>query len=227
MPEDAMSEDMTFYDRYDAGRKLADRLMRYEPERPVVLGLARGGVVVAAEIARAFQTPLDVMVARKLAAPQQPEFGFGAIAPGGVRVVDDYWAGRLGLSEVDVDAIAARELAEIDRRLQEYRGGRPELDVEGRVVILADDGLATGVTAKAAVRSLRSHNPKRVVLAVPVCSDTGYDALSQEADEVVCIVCPPDFRAVGMWYVDFSQTTDEEVVNLLEQNRQRIGGQML
>jgi len=203
-----------FTDRVDAGRRLADELEKYAGENPVVLGLARGGVVVAAEIAKRLHAPLDLMVARKIGAPFQPELGIGAIAEG-VRVVDDRLCRSIGVSPAEVEKLGDREEKEVARREQMYRAGHG-VNVTGQTVILVDDGLATGVTALASVRSLRKRNPRKIIAAFPVCSIQGRDLLLQEADEVICLSCPPDLYAVGAWYQDFTQTTDEEVIEVLQ-----------
>ena len=216
---------MVFQDRTDAGRQLAERLGRLEGEHPMVFALPRGGVVVGYEIAQALRVPLEVFVARKLGAPHNPEFGFGAIAPGGVRVVDERSVWMLGLSEREIQHIAAEEMTELERRERLYRGNRLLPDVRGCTVILVDDGLATGVTARAACRAIRKLGPKRLVLAVPVSAPDTADSMRAEVDELVCLHIPPAFMAVGQWYYDFSQTSDEEVIALLEKARQQPGGE--
>lgn len=208
-----------FEDRRDAGRKLARPLLRYRGERPVVFALPRGGVPVGYEVARALQAPLDVLVARKLGAPDQPEFGIGAVAPGGVRVLYEEAVRRLGIPEDYLDRITARETAEVERRLRHFRGDRPETPVAGRAAILVDDGLATGVTARAAVRALRLREPGRLVLAAPVCAAQTAGTLAPTVDDLVCLQRPPDLGAIGFWYMNFDQTPDEEVVRLLEEAR--------
>ncbi len=210
---------MIFNDRRDAGRQLGQALLEYRDEQPIVLGLPRGGVVVAYEVARILGAPLDVVVARKIGAPGQPELGIGAIAPENTLVIDPYTVRVLGLTEEDIRQLAEREQRELERRIHLYRGDQPMPDVTGRTVIVVDDGLATGVTARAAIRSLRKRNPKKIILAVPVCAPDTAEALRKEADEVICLTAPPDFRAVGLWYRDFSQTTDEEVIELLKKAR--------
>jgi predicted phosphoribosyltransferase len=207
--------EIRFLDRSDAGRQLATALMRLEGEKPVVLGLARGGVVVAAEVARGLGASLDVMVARKVGAPSHPEYGIGAVAPGGGEVFDRNAVARLGISEEQLRALAARETVELERRLEAYRPEREPLDVADRTVILVDDGLATGITAIAAARYLRSLYPRRLVLAVPVCAPQSASNLADEVDEIVCLAQPERFYAVGQWYEDFSQTEDSEVLELL------------
>ena len=208
-----------FKDREDAGRKLAERLSRYKDEYPVVFALPRGGVPVGYEISRALGVPLEVFVARKLGAPGQPEFGIGAVAPGGVRILNEEVVRRLGIPDDYVERITEQETAELERRLRHFRGERPQPEVRGRTAILIDDGLATGVTARAAVRALRLLEPRRLVLAAPVCAAQTAELLGPEVDELLCLEAPPDLGAIGFWYRDFSQTTDEEVIELLERAR--------
>lgn len=204
-----------FKDRVEAGRKLADALEHYRDEDPIVLGLPRGGVVVGYEIARALHAPLDIIVARKLGAPEQPELGIGAVAPGGVILLDRYTIEVLHISEAEIDEVAARERAEMRRRLHNYRGDG-ELELEGKTVIIVDDGLATGITALAAIHSVRQMRPRHIVLAVGVCPRETAEALRGEVDDLVCGATPEPFHAVGLWFEDFAQTTDEEVIELLE-----------
>ena len=182
----------------------------------LVLALPRGGVAVAREVADALAAPLDVLVTRKIGYPPQPELGVGAIAEGGEPVYDDEFLRRLRLSRGDLVPVVARERAELDRRVKVYRGGRPPPDVAGRLVILVDDGLATGVTARAALRSLRSRSAGRTVLAVPVAAPSSAAAMLREADSVVALALPETFRAVGEWYVSFGQLTDADVLELLD-----------
>ncbi len=181
----------------------------------VVLGLPRGGVPVAFEVAAALGAPLDVFVVRKLGVPGHPELAVGAIADGGVRVVNRSVAESLGLGDAVIDEVAGREAAELARRQQAYRGGRAPLDLAGKVVIVVDDGLATGATMRAAVVALRAQGPARLVVAVPVGARSTCTELEAEADEVVCVRTPLTFMAVGQWYQDFSQTTDNEIRALL------------
>jgi putative phosphoribosyl transferase len=208
-----------FEDRRDAGKKLAGSLIRHREGHPVVFALPRGGVPVGYEVARALGAPLDVLVARKLGAPDQPEFGIGAVAPGGVRVLNESAVRRLGIPEDYLDKITRQETAEVERRLRHFRGDLPEADVSGRTAVLVDDGLATGVTARAAVEALRLRGPERVVLAAPVCAAQTAALFRSEVDELVCLKCPPDLGAIGFWYRHFDQTPDEEVVRLLEKFR--------
>ena len=211
-----LSRNLRFRDRVDAGRQLAAKLEHLGEDSPLVLGLARGGVVVAAAVADSLRWPLDVLVARKIGAPFQPELGIGAIAPGGVRFIDKHRTQQLGISDAEVAAIARREAEEVHRRLEAYRRGRPTIALAGRTAVIVDDGLATGGTAVAAARYVRSKNPARVVLAVPVCAPQALDLLSTEVDEVVCVLQPDDLMAVGFWYQSFEQTEDKEVVELLD-----------
>lgn len=205
---------MLFADRYDAGRRLALALERHRVEHPLILGLPRGGVLVGYEIAAALGAELDVLVVRKLGVPGAEEFAMGAIAPGATLLNQDLVA-RLGIPSSVVERVIAREVAELKRREQAYRGNRPASHVQGRTVILVDDGLATGATAQAAVASLRRQQPRQIVFAAPICSRDGADALRRVADDVVCLECPEDFQAVGLWYQDFSPTSDAEVLKCL------------
>src|SRR3981081_1692332 len=205
-----------FRDRREAGRLLAAKLSGYA-NRPdlLVLALPRGGVPVAYEVARALGAPMDVFVVRKLGVPGYEELAMGAVATGGVGVRNDTLIDRLGLHEQIVEAVAARELQELARRERLYRRGRPPPDVRGRTVILVDDGLATGATMHAAIQALRRQNPARIVVAVPTASPDTCEEMKTQADEVICAITPEPFHAVGRWYRDFSQTTDEEVGALL------------
>src|SRR4051794_22334274 len=207
---------MLFDDRADAGRQLAERLARYAEERPVVFALPRGGVPVGVEVSRSLDAPLEIVVSRKLGAPGQPEFGIGAVAPGGVRVLNERVVRTLGIEEDYLDWISARESEEVERRLRLFRGDRPYPDLAGRTAILVDDGLATGVTARAALLSLSRLNPRRLVLAVPVCAPQTAELLRPEADDLICLLAPANLEAVGIWYRNFEQVPDEEVMRLLE-----------
>lgn len=210
---------MLFEDRVDAGRKLASRLEHLAKAKPLVLALPRGGVVVASEVARALRAPLDVIVTRKLGAPLQPEFGFGAVGPGDVRVIDRQSVRMLGLSDSDVERIATRELAELARREGVYRRGRRAPNVAGKTVILVDDGAATGVTMQAAIRSVRAGGPERLVVALPVAPPDTAETLGADADEIICLATPDQFAAVGQWYRRFDQVDDDEVIDLLRRAR--------
>jgi putative phosphoribosyl transferase len=206
-----------FRDRHDAGRRLAAELRAYA-NRPdvIVLALPRGGVPVGYEVAKELGAPLDVFVVRKLGLPWHEELAMGAIASGGVRVLDHGLLRVARVSDADLARVTATEQAELERRERQYRGDRPFPDVRGKTVILVDDGLATGATMRAAVEALRQEGPARIVVAVPVAAPETCDAMREAADEVVCAETPEPFRAVGLWYDDFSQTTDEEVHELLD-----------
>ncbi len=206
-----------FHDRVEAGRLLASELPQYAGRSDVlVLALPRGGVPVGYEVARALDAPLDVFVVRKLGVPGQPELAMGAIASGGIRVLNDEVVEMLGISSRAIEAVAVREQQELQRREQLYRGDRPAPELAGRVVILVDDGVATGSTMRAAVQALRKARASRTVVAVPVGAPETCRTLASEADEVVCTRMPEWFSAVGLWYEDFAQTSDEEVRDLLE-----------
>lgn len=201
-----------FDDRRDAGRALLAALRAEPMEDPIVLALPRGGLPVAGEVARGLGAPLDVLVVRKLGAPWQPELAVGAIASGGVRILNDDLIDRIpGLTAEALEDAIAREDRELERREQAYRGERPFPDLEGRTVLIVDDGLATGATMRAAVAAVRELRPSRIVVAVPVGSPEAVRALAREADRVVCLEAPDGFRAVGQFYADFGQTTDDEV----------------
>jgi putative phosphoribosyl transferase len=206
-----------FQDRSEAGRILAEKLVVYAGRPDVlVLALPRGGVPVAFEVARALDVPLDVFVVRKLGVPGHEELAMGAIASGGVRVLNEDVIQALHPPFRVIEAVAARELEELGRRERSYRGDRPALQVRGRTVILVDDGLATGSTMRAAVKALRRLGPDRIVVAVPTAAPSTCAELGLEADECICCITPDPFYAVGVWYEDFSQTTDREVRDLLE-----------
>ena len=212
----------SFRDRKYAGRVLARRLADLAGRSDVtVLALPRGGTPVAYEVAKALHAPLDVLVVRKLGVPWNPEFAMGAIASGGERLLDDMLVRELGISTAAVEEVASNEAYELERRERVYRGGRPAPDLRGRVVILVDDGLATGSTMRAAVRAVRRQAPARVVVAAPVAAPEACELLRSEADEVVCAEMPDPFLGVGRWYLDFSQTSDEEVCRLLHNARRR------
>jgi len=210
------SNIMRFLDRVDAGRRLADSLIGYAGRSDVVvLALPRGGVPVAYEVARKLRVPLDVFLVRKLGVPGHQELAMGAIAEGGVEVLNDDVIHDLGIPQKVVQQVAVRERIELDRRDSLYRGGRSLAIVRGQIVILIDDGLATGSTMQAAVTALRRLGPSRIVVAVPVGVRDTCERLRRFADEVVCLIAPEPFQAVGLWYEEFTQTTDDEAKRLL------------
>jgi putative phosphoribosyl transferase len=207
-----------FADRADAGRRLGAALARYRDQSPVILALPRGGVPVGLEVARALGAPLDVIVVRKLGAPGHEELAVGAIAAGAA-YVDWPIVRQLGVSQSYLEQVTAAEERELERREQAYRQGRAALPVEGRTVILVDDGLATGATLRAAIAALRQRHPARLVVAVPVGAPESVARLREAADDVICLEQPPDFRAVSLTYRDFSATSDTEVVDCLDAAR--------
>lgn len=208
----------TFRDRTDAGHQLACRLAGRIHGDIVVLGLPRGGVPVAARVARTLGAPLDVVVVRKLGVPTNPEFAMGAIGEGGIRVVDRTITEQLRLDEQDIAAVEEVERVELERRARRYRAGRAAPSLEGCTAVLVDDGMATGSTAMAACEVARSLGAARIVLAVPVAAADAVEQLRRHADEVICEHIPVDFRSVGDWYEDFSQTSDAEVEQLLSEH---------
>ena len=213
-----MSARSRFADRHDAGRRLAERLRHYAGRDDViVLGLPRGGVPVAFEVARALGVPLDVFVVRKLGVPGHEELAMGAIASGGVRVLNDDVLAATRMSAEALEAVAARELERLQEQERAYRGERKPLDVSGRVAILVDDGLATGATMRAAIEALRDRGAGAIVVAVPTAPIETCDALRREVDEVVCARTPDPFMAVGLWYRDFAPVGDQEVTELLSE----------
>lgn len=209
-----------FQDRSDGGRQLARDLERYAGhDDVVVLALPRGGVPVGFEVARGLGAPLDVLVVRKLGVPGHEELAMGAIASGGVRVLNDDVLARVGLPPERIDEVAERERIELERRERLYRGDRPPVGVEGRIAIVVDDGLATGATMRAAVAALRQRGPQSVVVGVPAAARHTCELVGRDADDIVCCWTPEPFYAVGMAYRDFGQTSDEEVRRLLEEAR--------
>jgi predicted phosphoribosyltransferase len=207
---------MIYRDRIDAGKQLAARLSGYaNRDDLLVLALPRGGVPVAYEVAKALRAPLDIFLVRKLGVPGHEELAMGAISTGGVRVINADVVDYLRIPTRVVDAVVDAELRELERRERLYRGARPEPDVSGKTLILVDDGLATGSTMRAAVEALRQQNPARIVVAVPVSARETCDEYRMGVDEIICAKTPEPFMGVGMWYRDFSQTTDEEVREIL------------
>lgn len=207
---------MLYKDRQDAGSQLAERLKKYSDDKPIVISLPRGGVVIGYEVAKSLKAPLDIVVPRKIGAPFHPEFGVGAIAPGGIRVLDYDTIRRLSIADAEVEEIIDSETIEMNRRIRLYRENLPSIDLKGKTVIVVDDGIATGVSTKAAILSVRQHHPKMLVLAVPVCPPETAYRLRKEVDEFLCLEEPLDFYAVSVYYDDFRQVSDEEVINLLK-----------
>ena len=205
-----------FQNRTQAGELLATKLIAYA-KRPdvVVLGLPRGGVPVAFEVAKTLNVPLDIILVRKLGVPAQPELAMGAIATGGVRVLNDDVVKWLGISEAEIDTVVQREMQELERRDRLYRGNRPMPHVENRTVILVDDGIATGSTLRAAIAALRQQQPQQIIVAVPIASTSVCQQLRSEADDVVCAIEVEQLSAISLWYEEFTQTSDEEVRALL------------
>jgi putative phosphoribosyl transferase len=214
---------MRFRDREEAGRLLAERLREYVGEAPVVLALPRGGVAVGYEVARALDAPLDVVIVRKLGVPWHPELGMGALAEGGALYLNREVLASVDLDTEEVTKVIAEETRELERRVQRYRGGRPLQDLTGRTVILVDDGLATGGTARAAIRSLRGFGARSIILGVPVAASETAEAIREEVDVLVCVEEPRDLWAIGTWYEDFHQLSDEEVLVLLAQAQRNLG----
>ena len=212
---------MAFQNREDAGRRLAKRLAPWHGDDVVVLGLPRGGVPVAYEVALALDAPLDVIIVRKLGVPVQPELGMGALGEDGVRVLNTEIIDMARISERELEEVERRERAEVERRSQQFRGDRAMVPLEGRVVVIVDDGIATGSTARAACEVARAHGARRVVLATPVAPPTAVHELRGSADEVVVLETPDRFFAIGQWYDDFTQTPDHEVTELLERAAER------
>jgi putative phosphoribosyl transferase len=209
-----------FSDRVDAGRQLADRLARTVVAAlgPVVLGLPRGGVPVAAEVAKGLRAPLDVLVIRKVGVPWQPELAVGAVGEGGIRVVNSEIFRSTGLTEAELDGLVARAAAEVEERVREFRAGRAAVEVAGRDVVLVDDGIATGATMHAAVEVVRARGALTVTVATPVAAVQSLERLRPVADRIVCLLEPSDLRGVGLWYRDFTQTSDSEVAELLSKS---------
>ncbi len=210
---------MSFRDRSDAGRRLAKALAGYKDRQPVILALPRGGVPVAAEVAAALNAPLDLILVRKIGVPFQPELAMGAVVDGGAPIIvrNEDVIRHAGIDESEFKAVCDDEIAEIERRRQRYLGSRKHVDVSGRTAIVIDDGIATGATTRAALRATRMRKPKRLVLAVPVAPTESLSELRHDADDVVCLEDHEFFGAIGVYYADFSQVPDEEVIEILKQ----------
>ena len=222
---DGRSMELPFDNRTQAGRLLGQALLHYAGRDDIiVLALPRGGVPVAFEVVKAINAPLDLMLVRKLGTPGQEELAMGAIAPGDVRVLNPDIVHSLRISEETIEAVAKRERKELDRRQRAYRGDRPPPQVQGHCVILVDDGLATGATMRTAIKAIRQQQPNRIVVAVPVAPADTIQTLREEADEVVCLATPEPFWAIGSWYREFPQTSDEEVKDLLERAWEKACG---
>ncbi|MBI2315162.1 phosphoribosyltransferase [Candidatus Daviesbacteria bacterium] len=209
---------MMFENRQEAGKELASKLLKYRGENPYILAMPRGGVPVGFEVAEVLHAPLDVIVVRKIGLFSNPEFGIGAIAEGGVRVLDQTTIGVIGIDEEEIEDTIKLEEEELKRRVRIYREGKPPPNLTGKTAILVDDGMATGITARAAIEAVKKLNPKKIVLASPVCALDTVESLKKIVDEVICLATPFEFMAVGSWYRDFEQISDEEVVDLLKKH---------
>jgi len=219
MQQMTSDDEPRFRDRREAGRVLAAAMMKYAGRTDViVLALPRGGVPVGFEVAEALGAPLDIFLVRKLGTPGHRELAMGAIASGGVRVINDEVVGWLGISPEQIDAVAREEQRELERRQAAYLEGRAPAPLEGRISILVDDGLATGSTMRAAAQAVRQRNPARVIVAVPVGAPDTCGEIAAVADDVICVRRPEPFSAVGQWYIDFEQTTDEQVMELIHEH---------
>ena len=218
---DGMSLNVTrFRDRADAGRRLAVLLEEYRAESPVVLGLPRGGVPVAYEVARFLGAPLDVLVVRKVGVPWHPELGAGAVAEGGCLHLSPDVLAAVGLTEQDLAATIHEKRKDVEARVRRFRGGGARAELRGRTVILVDDGIATGGTMRVALQAIKAAAPRKIVLAVPVASPEVLESLADDVDRIVCPLVPADLYAIGLWYEDFRQVADDEVARLLEQSRE-------
>lgn len=206
-----------FEDRKEAGRRLGEQLLRFRNQNPVILGIPRGGIPVAAAVARRLDAPLDVLIVRKVGAPDNPEYGLGAVAEGGIQVIDEPRMRQSGYSLQDLAPVLEREKKEVERRVRLYREGRPRIELKDRLVILVDDGVATGGTVRAAIKVLRAAQVRRIVVALGVCPEETYSLLRREADEMVVLIVPHYFFAVGEWYRNFEPVEDEEACRLLRE----------
>lgn len=212
-----------FLDRRDGGRQLAEKLSEYADQPDVIaLALPRGGVPVAYEVARVLDIPLDLLIVRKLGLPGREELAIGAIASGGIRILNEDIVHALSVDPGVIDRVTEREMEELQRRQQQYRGDRAAIEVRDRTVILIDDGLATGASMLAAVQALRTRSPARIIVAVPAAAPQAIDLLQKKVDRIVCVMAPDPFEGVGKWYEDFSQTTDEEVRMILEKSDKNL-----
>lgn len=206
-----------FKNRKDAGKKLAEKLLKYSGrDEIVILALPRGGVPVAFEVAKALKAPLDIFMVRKLGVPGHEELAMGAIAMGGVKVLNNDVISMLNISDNMINKVITEETEELNRRTENYRGNKPLPDVKNKIVILIDDGLATGASMKAAITALKLLKPEKIIAAVPTSSEETCEEIKKDIDEIICAFTPEIFRGVGQWYIDFSQTTDEEVKNLIK-----------
>lgn len=213
---------MFFKNRYDAGKKLAIELLKFKDEKPTIVALPRGGVIIGFEVAKLLRAPLDVIVARKIGAPFYPELGIGAIAPNGIKVLDKALIKSLNVSEKAVEKIIEQETIEMNRRANLYRGNATLTDLTGKTVILVDDGLSTGVSAKASILSIKEMFPKKIILAVPVSPPDTANEFRKEVDELICLHEPSTFYAVGAFYEDFNQVSDDEVIHLLKKAKEFV-----
>lgn len=213
---------MVFQNREEAGKNLALELFVFKKEKPFVLAMPRGGVPIGYEIAKVLHAPLSVIIVRKIGLSSNPEFGIGAIAEGGIKVLDKTTIEMMGVDEEELKDTIKLEEDELKRRVEMYRDGQPLPDFAGKTVILVDDGMATGITAKAAIESVKKLNPQKIILASPVCALDTAESLQSKVDRVICLITPFQFSAVAFWYRNFSQISDEEVVNLLIKAQQPI-----
>jgi predicted phosphoribosyltransferase len=209
-----------FKDRVDAGVKLAEELLNYKKDNPVILAIPRGGVVVGYEIAKKLGAPLDIVVPRKIPAPSNPELGIGAVMQDGTVIIDEHIKDYLLVPDKYIEEETEKQIREIERRMKAYRGDKKPISLENRVIILVDDGIATGVTMIAAIRSIRKQNPQKIVAAIPVGPPSTIKRIKEEADEVVVLISYELFEAVGQFYTDFRQTTDDEVITLLQKAKE-------
>jgi putative phosphoribosyl transferase len=216
-----LGERMPFQDRADAGRRLAEALVKFKDRRPIILALPRGGVPVAAEVASAFDAPLDLILVRKIGVPQQPELAMGAVVDGDAPIVvrNEDVIRLAAIGEAEFDAVCQQEMVELERRRRRYLAGNAQLDIAGRVVIVVDDGIATGATTRAALQATRARHPKTLVLAVPVAPADTVSAIQNEADEIVCLEIHDTFSAIGLYYGDFRQVSDDQVLEAMRRYR--------